>query len=417
MELNRRRLITLGAAALAGCTAPTSDAGDPESATTEMTTETTSAQTKPTATATPAQAPPTPSVAWDNRVGGQYAINTPAIAGELVVFQSDSDIYALTRENGKPAWSTDLESYPNYYFPVHQDGRVFAAGVGSTKEGATGTISAIDATSGDFLWREHNNVAASPVADETAVYFSEAPSHNPSLVRALSTESGEELWRFEITDGTNNDIRYGPTLDGDQLIAVATYQPESGGLAGVIYCLDKATGEPLWRQAIDTTIGTRAIAGAGGVCIGTSNGGVIHLFERTTGEKRWTYERLTGSSNFWAKPAVTEDAVFAGNIGSVVALASDTGTKQWEIRNNRLSKNGIIVTEGTVYTAGRSLFALAPEDGTIEWSFEKLGKASAAFSPPAIADGRAFVGSCLKERSTDVYDHVIYGLELPGTRN
>lgn len=351
-----------------------------------------------------------PEPVWENVVGGEYAINAPAVTDGPVAFQSDTRVYALSRRTGEVVWTVDIDSAPNYFSPVFDAGRVFAAGDGSSREGRTGTLTAIDAESGAQVWRLHNDIGDTPTAANGAVYFGDDPRNAPGTIRAVDQRDGDERWSFEITDGRHSSVPHGPaTADGTVYIG-ANLQNADDGRYGGLYAVDAEDGTREWRRTIDDTIETSPVVDDGTVYFGAADGGSIHAFDAATGEEEWSYAKPTGGSNYWVTPAVADGTLFAGNVGGVVAIDAASGDLEWDLRHNRVSGNGVVAAGGTVYSAGRSLFALSPSDGSVEWAFERLDLASTAFSPPAVVDGVVYVGSCLKEDPSDTYEHVIFAL-------
>lgn len=330
-----------------------------------------------------------PEPMWENVVGGDYAINAPAVTDGPVVFQSDTRVYALSQRTGEVVWIVDIDSAPNYFSPAFDAGRVFAAGDGSFREGRTGTLTAIDAESGEQVWRLHNDIGDTPTAANGTVYFGDDPRNAPGTIRAVDQQDGDERWSFEITDGRHSSVPYGPAEADGTVYIGANLQNADDGRYGGLYALDAEDGTREWRRTIDDTIETSSVVDDGTVYLGASDGGSIHAFDAATGEGEWSYTKPTGDSNYWVTPAVADGTLFAGNVGGVIAIDAASGDLEWDLRHNRVSGNGVVAAGGTVYSAGQSLFALSPSDGSVEWALERLNLSSTAFSPQ-----RSWTGSC-----------------------
>jgi outer membrane protein assembly factor BamB len=411
-RLGRRGALGLGAAVLtglAGCGAR-SGSGTGVGAGTEAAG---AAERARTATAADADGePPAPEVVWRRLINGNYAIDRPVVAAGSVIFQSDSLLYALDPTDGGVAWSTDLRSAPNRYSPALADGRVVAAGRNSPDAERRGSLSALDPETGAVEWRVPTDAVSEPAVSSAGVVLATDPDGPAGGVRTVGLADGASLWTFTVPDGSYSNVPFRPTVADGTVYVAATLQTE-GGTGGALYALDAATGAKRWRRRVEGRPDARPVVADGTVYLAGNSGGALRAFDATTGTERWADVRRTGTTNYWVTPTVADGAVFAGNVGGLRAYDAATGAVRWDVRNNRLSGNGVVVRDGVVYSAGRSLFALAAAEGTTRWSFEMLERPSTAFSPPAFVDGVAYVGSCLKERPDDPYDHVIFALRDP----
>ncbi|MBI2169850.1 MAG: PQQ-binding-like beta-propeller repeat protein [Actinobacteria bacterium] len=200
-------------------------------------------------------------------------------------------VYAIDAENGTELWRFDAGG--GVYGPVVASGKVYAGS-------ANGAVYAIDAASGTELWR------AAPVESHEApartVYYSSlltvadgvvyaGSSGEAGKVYALDAESGNELWRFS----TGGAILSAPAVANGVLYA--------GGDA--VFALDAESGNELWRFSPDDLYEV-SLAMSEGVVYAASSGatGTVFAIDAESGTGLWRFE-----INDSAYPPVVADGV------------------------------------------------------------------------------------------------------------
>ncbi|MGB9953803.1 PQQ-binding-like beta-propeller repeat protein [Haloarcula marismortui] len=158
--------------------------------------------------------------------------------------------------------------------------------------------------------------------------------------------------------------------------------PESG--AGTAAHKRSGETEPFvaWQQSLDAEITAPPVSTGERLYVGTASGTVAAL-ATADGSQQWSYD---ASDPVSSQPRRVGDTVFVvrGKEGlyedhSVVALDPETGAKQWTFSPGEWWLELLDVTEDTVYVGtntdapskqGRTLYALAVSDGSVQWSGE-----------------------------------------------
>lgn len=161
--------------------------------------------------------------------------------------QGFSPLEQINRSNVnqlQEVFRSELQQGPNMATPLVHDGVMFLA---STED----TVLALDATSGEELWRyEHRPTAFASSRISIALHGDKVivPTQNMHVV-ALDARSGEPIWDHEIETNNSGPVPY--SLRGAPLVAngmvlqgvTATMIPEGGFIVG----LDLDSGEEVWR--------------------------------------------------------------------------------------------------------------------------------------------------------------------------
>lgn len=262
---------------------------------------------------------------WKFATGG-FVDCIPAVSGDTAWFGSwDHFLYAVDVRTGAMKWSADL---------------------------------------GDFI-------DAPPLVSGDKLY---ACAWN-RLVRCLDAADGRERWRFEMPSSAFDDHRQGgPVLSGGNILV--------GGFDGVLYALDRDTGEKRW--ALPTGAPIRGMAAPEGF-VGSGDG-VLYSFDPATGALRW---RFAADGPIGGTPAVAGSRVFfACRSGRVFALDAASGAVAWRHdTGSRIEYSSPLVVEGLLHVGdcdGR-LRAIRVADGGLAWEFP----AGAPIYSTAVRVGRA----------------------------
>lgn len=249
--------------------------------------------------------------------------------------QSFSRLDRITKENVSSlvtAWAWSLPVGPNEIEPLVRDGVMF---VNSTNE-----VQALDAESGDLLWRYRRKIpeqyqgSISGIHRNMALYGNNLyVATNDRHVVALDTKTGKVVWDQSIIPDSQPTVvlSSGPIVANGKIV-----QSSSGGPGCTSGCeivgLDAATGKELWR------FNSIARAGApggnswnglpaekrsgGGVWIAGSYDPVRNLVFYGIGQTYKIEPLLVRSVDRRA----TSDALYTD---STVALNPDTGRLEW----------------------------------------------------------------------------------------
>ena len=157
-------------------------------------------------------------------------------------FSNLDQINRETVSNLQLAWHQPVTPGNNMPTPLVHDGIMFLYSAGDV-------VLALDATSGEMLWRySHNGDAVTSHKFGIALHENKVlvPTSDLHMV-ALNAQSGEVIWdhAIEIGDNTGYQLRSAPTVAGGQVIQgmAASFVP--GG--GFIIAIDLETGRETWR--------------------------------------------------------------------------------------------------------------------------------------------------------------------------
>jgi outer membrane protein assembly factor BamB len=224
----------------------------------------------------------------------------------------------------------------------------------------SGFLYAVNAATGDMLWRSPNIEAgvSSPAVVDGVAYL--GTGIDDGFMYALSAEDGRVLWRTHVGGVSssptvvNGLVYIGAGLDG-----------------GTVFALDAATGDIVWStDTIDWIHSSPAVVG-GRVFI-ASHTATMYSLDALTGDIQWT-ARIGGSVPVFSSPAVANGTVYIGSTnGFTYALKAGTGDELWSrFTPIEVVSSSPAATNRTVYigTNDHDLWALNAATGTPRWRF------------------------------------------------
>ena len=417
-------------------------------------------------------------------VGGLTTNRNIAIHGRYIIDTSvDNHVFALDAATGRLAWETAILDYrtnPARHSsgPIIAGGRVVSGRSCMPRGGPDAcVITAHDAATGAEVWRRRTIPAPGEPGDETwgGIPFEErvhvgswmAPSYDPALnlvyvgtsvtspapkfllggvenqhlyhnsTLALDGDTGEIVWYYQhLNDHWDLDHPFerllvdtavapdpaavswiNPRLEPGAVRQVLTGIP---GKTGVVYTLDRATGEFLWARPTVTQNVISAIDGATGDV--TENAEVVFSAEGQEvlacptwiGGKDWeagAYSPRTNTMymplrNACARMMATREggmALYAlavrnqfapgfDQLGTVHAISAETGATEW-LYEQRAATMSLVATGGGLVFGGDvngRFRAFDDETGAVLWEIN-LGSAVTGFPITYAVDGRQYV--------------------------
>ncbi len=419
----------------------------------------------------------------DDYVGGSTVNRNIAIFGRHIIDTSTDDyIYALDAETGRLAWETEILDY-TLNAARHSSGPIIAGGKAvsgrSCRPGGgpeACVIAAHDAETGAEVWRRRLVPAPGEPGDETwgGVPFEErvhvgswmAPSYDPALnlvyvgtsvtspapkfllggienkhlyhnsTLALDGDTGEIVWYYQhLNDHWDLDHPFerllvdtavapdpaavswiNPRLEPGAVRKVITGIP---GKTGVVYTLDRETGEFLWARPTVTQNVISAIDGATGEVtenaelIFTAEGQEVLTCPTWFGGKDWeagAYSPRTNRMymplrNTCARMMATRAARIhyalalrhqlapgTDQLGTIQAISAETGATEW-LYEQRAATMSLVATAGGLIFGGDTngrFRAFDDETGEILWEIN-LGSPVSGFPIAYAVDGRQYV--------------------------
>ncbi|MEV0845273.1 PQQ-binding-like beta-propeller repeat protein [Streptomyces sp. NPDC049954] len=312
---------------------------------------------------------------------------TPAVAGDLV-YVTSFEVHALDVATGRRRFKTRDVAWQMSV----SDGRVHAS------DGPT--LYALDAASGDDLWRV---TAAAWVYSLQSADGVVLTAGRGGTVQAWEAAGGEQLWE---TGGVQSDFESAEA--GPVLHEGTAYLWREGRLCAV----DARTGTERWSYPVGDAascggVPLRLTPGGDGyvyVCAGTR----VLALDARGGQVRWHFE---APAVFLSPPALAPGSAVTGGgvyladyLGTVYALDAADGRDRWRIATEaRSSTEPVLVTGGHVHVgSGNGMYTLDAVTGTPKWRFQAGGDIVGA---PVAADGRIHFGSA---------DHCLYTLGALG---
>jgi len=412
-----------------------------------------------------------------------------AIHDELIIDTSmDDHIFALNAETGEVVWDTEILDYRvnpanQTSGPIVAGGKVYSGRSCDPRGGPNGcVITAHDAATGEELWRTRLIPAPGEPGDETwgDVPFEErthvgswmVPSYDPELnmvyvgtsvtspapkfmlggtdlthlyhnsTVAMDGDTGEIVWHYQhMNDHWDLDHPFerllvdtavrpdpsavswiNPRLNAGEVRRVVTGIP---GKTGIVYTLDRETGEFLWATPTIVQNVVSGIDGATGVVtenaelIFTAAGQTVLACPHASGGKDWeagAYSPRTNTmymplrnvcSRMMAMAAPDEQdearrlyaiawrpeiAPGYDDVGSIQAISAETGQVTWNYQQ-RAATMALAATGGGLVFGGDvngRFRAFDDQTGEILWEIN-LGSPVSGFPITYAVDGRQYV--------------------------
>ncbi len=343
---------------------------------------------------------------WKVDVGLGYA--TPLLVGDRIYMytrQGDEEVMlALDADSGDVIWRA---GYPARFrmnpaatsrhgagpksTPAFADGRLFTMGM-------SGIVTAFDAETGRQLWQKPAppvqplfHTAMSPIVDGALVII-HVGGHNDGALTAFDVATGDVRWSWD-GDGPAYGSPVVFELEGTRQVVTFTQE----NLVGV--AVD--TGELLWRRRFTTPSTTTSQTPIlyGNTLIEAGRGNGITAFRVVRRGDQWTTENIwhTDEVSLHMTNGVAIDGVLFGlshlNRGQYFGLDLDTGQTLWT-SDPRQADNAAIVR------AGDTIFSLEDDAELVivrnsRTGFQPLERyevaTSATWTQPAISGNRLFV--------------------------
>lgn len=276
---------------------------------------------------------------------------SPAVAGDTVFIGGGDHLYAIHAEDGEVLWR------------VRTDGQVTSTpAVGDAVvyiPGAT-TVFAIDGR-GSVQWRHTigSRIVADPVVTPSGVLVA-----SDAVLRALD-QSGEVRWNFEQSFDEPPEAQSLTTPavspDGGTVYVGGNfeYAEKARFRHGRMYALDPQDGTRLWQVEFDDN-----------VSVPTAGDGLIY---------------------------------FGTRYGTVEALATDTGRREWSLDIGGDIVSSPALVDGTIYFGADAIYAVDAASGELQWQYGLPKETFWSSSSPAVADGVVYVGSGVLGREGRIY--------------
>jgi outer membrane protein assembly factor BamB len=236
--------------------------------------------------------------------------------GEGLHFDTGCALYCLDAATGNQLWATKTKSHTEGS-PAVVGNRLYA---GAGDDG----IYCLDTAGGKVIWhRPGMHSDASPAVANGRVYL--GTGYGKLRAMALNAATGATVWE------TPCDLAvWGPpaVVDGKVYFGIGNgdFGKSAANPMGGVWCLDAATGKPLWRRNLPDAVIT-AVLVAGGRAVAGCRDGRVYALEAATGNPVWS---ASGGGPVVASPAADARCVYAvGANGGLTALDWETGKPVW----------------------------------------------------------------------------------------
>jgi len=319
--------------------------------------------------------------------------SSPTVVGGIVYQTSlDGNLYAVDAESGDELWRFGAEG-GIVSSPVVKGGTVYAGSL-------DGNLYAVNTADGTEIWRHGTGrTVSSPTATQNVVYTASQTGY----LHALDTSDGTRLWRYELESPyPSRDDRHGvfhssPTLKDSTVYVGCSLFPdldvpgEAPNDGGALLAIDARDGTERWRYETGIPVISSPTVSNGAAYVGVDFANVdIVAVNIKNGSVRWKM-RTQDRRWFPSSPAVGEDSVYAVSLNSrLYSLSISDGSERWSHSLGSKSVSSPTVAEGMVFVgSNRGIHAVDIEDGTEVWSRE-AGRVS---SSPTVVDGVVYFAS------------------------
>jgi outer membrane protein assembly factor BamB len=183
-----------------------------------------------------------------------------------------------------------------------------------------------------FEPKERGAIISSPTVQENRLYAAVIQGTGFStygVVYCLNRETGEEVWQFD-DDGAMQQVFSSPCVAAGRLyIGEGLHENHDCKF----YCVDAATGQKLWHFQTTSHIESSPCVADGRVYFGAGSAG-IYCLDAITGAERWHFQN---NLHIDASPKVSGKRVYAGSGVSrtqketrVFCLDADSGGVIWQ---------------------------------------------------------------------------------------
>ncbi len=321
----------------------------------------------------------------------------PVIAGgNLYFLDANHRVHAISASNGRRLWSEQLRASSGRDRAA-RGGGVAAAGGRVYVTTGFGFIAALDAQTGDELWRTQ---ADAP--------FQSAPT--VSGTRVFATTNDSELMAFDISNGdvswTHQAIAEPARILSAPSVAVDGETIVAPFASGELVALLVGNGRRLWTDSLsrsgqlNSLSAINDIAGRpvldNGIVYAASHSGVLAAIDLRTGQRGWARPFASTQT-----PWIAGEVLYAVSVdGELAAFDRMTGNVYWvqqlrrfeneERREGRISWVGPIMIGGRLVLANSKgdVIAVTPENGQ---TVATADVGQPVFIPPIAANDQIYI--------------------------
>lgn len=252
---------------------------------------------------------------WGKSSGTPFSAGPSVGAGQVIIGALNGEVLALDSTTGERQWSQKVNG-ELLAPPLLTSGLVVL-------RTTDGRILALDATNGSRRWDTVREVppltirgAGSPATDHRYVFA----GFDNGKVAALSMADGTTVWETAVANpGGASELAGIVDVDGD--LKQFGNEVYATSYNGHLAALAVESGEILWRRELSSVAGPEV---AFGNVFATDVDSVVRALDRLSGTTIWTQEALRARR--LTAPAVLDDMLVVGDFeGYLHFLSSETG--------------------------------------------------------------------------------------------
>jgi len=256
--------------------------------------------------------------------------------------------------------------------PVIVDGIVYYP-----SDMGTDSLYALDAATGDILWKCYKGVTDDAVTVKDGYLYTSCDS-----LWCLDALTGERIWAIDLDgEGATPAV-----ADGGVFCGTSTFSPSQSHF----YRFNALTGDEVWYQTFSGYMGSCPTVWNGMVFVPTENG-ALNALDASTGSIIW--QNTDSDGGYWdSSPVIVDGNIYiSGNDGKTRAIDAMSGSTVWE----EDITPGYCITATPAYHDGRLFFAdqmdtyhcIDAGEGSTIWALPGSQHGSSA-----VADGLVFYG-------------------------
>jgi outer membrane protein assembly factor BamB len=314
------------------------------------------------------------SLVWQQDINGGIGAGSPLVVDTLLfVGNLRGELQAMNALTGKHLGRVNLgEAIQGGPVVIGNTAIVASANVNES-------LSAFDLYEGRTRWKSScGDIEASPLVYNNRVYV----ANTQGVAFCVDKITGEVLWKFEIPENIHRKgFRSSPAAEGDRVVL--------GGEDGIVYALDPERGKLRWTYNAGASIVAPVGMSIDAVYAGDLNG-MFHAVSAVNGHPLWKFD--TGSS-IYAGPTIAPGTVVIGTTGGLLfALDTANGAVRWKTDLGGVINSSAVAANSMLFvgTLSKQLFAIDVGNGSVLWKYETPGRIKTS---PAAANGKLYIAT------------------------
>ena len=248
------------------------------------------------------------------------AESAPTVVGDRVFVESGAgDVFCLNVADGSLVWDFSTGADASNPSPAVDGGYVF---VGNLE----GNVFCLDAADGIKVWNYSTGGSVrSPTVADGCVYVGSADGN----AYCLRASDGDKVWNYTTeynSNGPSHGYHWGNTVSDP---AVSDGKVYVGSSDFQVFCLDAASGSPIWNFTTNAEV-YAAPAVAGEYVLAGSYDGNLYCLNASDGSEVWSYPvgvySPTNAGGSAGSPAIVDGVVYVVGNGVIFALEEPPGT-------------------------------------------------------------------------------------------